>query len=345
MFKPGRERGDLNGLPRPELLLNRRGEGEIAGFYRAGLIAKKRSRLRSLGGRQEEPSRRSGEGRGVAAFYDRRLPLAMVPMPVGCELRQIRAAVRPGYFNLIDVRLSMPSWIVEQTSFLNAASGAMASVLGREMFARWIGDIDAETLVTDESKLLGLDELPAAVHRLIQDAQAAMPERPWHELDRAGGWAAVEHEPDEAADYADQRDLVAGMSVIPSMWQNALSAIPFDSARHSRCGERFCYLKMDCTSGWNYAQFADREEIEQALDAALRSGRLGSVVGGGAGLRYSYIELALADVTQAWREIREVLLEGRLPKRTWLLFHDAALSARWLGLYDDTPPPPRRREG
>lgn len=263
---------------------------------------------------------------------------------LGGELQQVRATVRPGYFNLIDLRFFIPSWNVEQTPFLGAVSRAMESVLGKKPFARWIGDVDAQPLAANDSGLLGLEELPAAVCQMIEDAQAAMPERPWHELDRAGGWAAVEHEPDEAADYADQRDLVAGMSVIPSMWQNALSAIPFDSARHSRCGESFCYLKMDCTSGWNYAKFADREEIEQALDASLRSARLGSVVGGGAGLRYSYIELALADVTRAWREIREVLLEGRLPKRIWLLFHDAALSTRWLGLYDDTPPPPRRRE-
>ncbi|HVW37763.1 MAG TPA: hypothetical protein VHB99_10680 [Pirellulales bacterium] len=269
----------------------------------------------------------------------------MTPRRFGGKLQKVRAAVRPGYFNLVDLRFFVPSWDLEQTPFLGAVSRAMESVLGKKTFARWIGDVDAQPLAANDSGLLGLEELPAAVCQMIEDAQAAMPERPWHELERADGWLPVEYEPDEAADYADQCDLVAGISVVPWMWQNALSAIPFDSARHSRCGERFCYLKMDCTSGWHYAKFADREEIEQALDASLRSGRLGSVVGGGAGLRYSYIELALANVAQAWREIREILLEGRLPKRTWLLFHDAALSARRLGLYDDTPAPPSSGEG
>jgi hypothetical protein len=358
MFEPGRKRDNLNELQSPDLLLDRRGEGELADSMRtrapwrspfswSGLCTTKPRRLRNLGGeRKKRPSpRASVEGRGLAAFTERRLTLPMTSGPWSGKLQQVRAAARPGYFNLIDLRFFIPARDVDRARFLDAASRAMESVLGQTTFARWVGDVDAELFAADDSRLLGLDELPAAVHRLIQEAQSAMPERPWHELDRAGGWAAVEYEPDEAADYADQCDLVAGISVVPSMWQNALSAIPFDSARHSRCGERFCYLKMDCASGWNYAKFADREEIEQALDASLRRGRLGSVVGGGAGLRYSYIELALADVTRAWREIREVLLEGRLPKRTWLLFHDAAISARWLGLYDDSPQPPRRGGG
>jgi hypothetical protein len=67
---------------------------------------------------------------------------------------------------------------------------------------------------------------------------------------------------------------------------------------------------------------------------------LGSVVGGGTGRRYSYIELALTDVEQAWQQMGVLLSNARLPKRTWLLFHDTDLSAQWHGLYDDTPNPP-----
>ena len=46
------------------------------------------------------------------------------------------------------------------------------------------------------------------------------------------------------------------------------------------------------------------------------------------------------DVESAWDSIRLVLSKGGLPKRTWLLFHDADLAAQWYGVYDDTPDPP-----
>jgi hypothetical protein len=72
----------------------------------------------------------------------------------------------------------------------------------------------------------------------------------------------------------------------------------------------------------------------------LRPGELGSTVGGGTGLRYSYIELALTDVEQAWEQIGNILRAGHLPERTWLLFHDSDVRFQWRGLYDETPEPP-----
>ena len=64
-------------------------------------------------------------------------------------------------------------------------------------------------------------------------------------------------------------------------------------------------------------------------------------IGGGTGLRYSYIELALVDVDGAWPVLRNLLTQARLPNQTWLLFHDADLRGEWYGLYYDTPEPYR----
>jgi hypothetical protein len=71
----------------------------------------------------------------------------------------------------------------------------------------------------------------------------------------------------------------------------------------------------------------------------LRPAKIGTTIGGGTGHRYSYVELALADVDAAWRKLRVLLQQGRLPVRTWLQFHDDSLASLWRGLYDDTLAP------
>ena len=256
------------------------------------------------------------------------------------KLHGVRALVRPGYFNQVDLRFFFPARDFDERQARAAASRATETLLGKKTLARWIGDIEVEPLAAACGRLIGLEKLPAAVKRLIEETESELPDRPWHELARDVPWSVVEGEPEQAEDYAGQRDLVAGITALALMWQNARSRIAFDSARYSRCGERFCYLKMDGAAGWEYSRFVDREQIERAIDAALREARLGCVVGGGTGLRYSYIELALTDVAGAWRRMSDILVAGRLPKRTWLLFHDAELSARRHGLYDDTPSPP-----
>jgi hypothetical protein len=67
---------------------------------------------------------------------------------------------------------------------------------------------------------------------------------------------------------------------------------------------------------------------------------VGCVTGGGTGLRYSYVDLALVDLKAGLALAREVLQDGRAPLRSWFLFFDAELQVEWLGVYDDTPAPP-----
>jgi hypothetical protein len=67
---------------------------------------------------------------------------------------------------------------------------------------------------------------------------------------------------------------------------------------------------------------------------------VGAVLGGGTGLRYAYIDLALADISAALPVIRGCLRNLQIPKRSWLQFFDATLSQEWIGIYDDSPMPP-----
>jgi hypothetical protein len=85
---------------------------------------------------------------------------------------------------------------------------------------------------------------------------------------------------------------------------------------------------------------ADRGKIEDAINAVLIPARAGRVIGGGTGSRYSYIDLALADVDVAIPLICSRLRGERVPRRSWLLFFDAPLAHEWIGMYKDTPEPP-----
>jgi hypothetical protein len=80
--------------------------------------------------------------------------------------------------------------------------------------------------------------------------------------------------------------------------------------------------------------------MEDALDAVLKPDKLGCSIGGGTGLRYSYIDLALTAVDQGIKRIRHALQAGNVRRRSWIQFFDSDLAAEWVGVYDDSPPPP-----
>lgn len=262
----------------------------------------------------------------------------------GGNLEGVRVRAQRGNFNRIDLAYQFAGEHFDQNEALNIAFVATESLLGEEVLNRWIGAIEVEQS-DGQAEAAELDSLQATVAALIDGVRRDLPDRPWHQADLETDWTLLECDREEADDYSNQDDLFVGVTIVPELWQNALSGVPFDSIRYSRFGECFCYLKIDGTAGQEHCEFADRGEIEEAVNAVLRPSQLGSVVGGGTGRRYSYVELALIDVDAAWQQIGVVLSNGRLPKRTWLLFHDADLAAQWFGLYDDTPEPPLQAEG
>ena len=117
------------------------------------------------------------------------------------------------------------------------------------------------------------------------------------------------------------------------------SCEPFYSERFSRCNETFCYLKIDSKSA-DEIGFQDREDMEEAARYALEAEDTGAIIGSGTGLRYTYLELALTDVKRATAALRRAMSEGNVSRRSWILFHDADLADEWIGIYDDSPPPP-----
>jgi hypothetical protein len=126
-----------------------------------------------------------------------------------------------------------------------------------------------------------------------------------------------------------------------ALWRAQHGRRPFHSRRFSRSGEVMATLKIDGSEGLPVDGLSDKAAIEDAITAALEPRGLGCQIGGGTGLRYSYVDLALTDVPAAMEALRPVLRAGKLPKRTWLQFFDADLAHEWLPLWEDTPPPPR----
>ncbi len=255
----------------------------------------------------------------------------------GCPLALTRACVRLGDMNRLDLVYEGPT---EDDDALAQAFTLTEGLLGEETLDKWVGFVDVAA-EPPAGRWLPLDRLHATVKALIASRIDQLPERPCHDRLDGARWSPVRAQPGEAEDYPGQRDLLTGETMLPEMWEAAHGDRAFYSLRYSRCGERFCYLKIDAREAGGDRVGADRAAVEEALNAALVPRRAGCVVGGAAGLRYSYIDLALTDVAAGGHVVREVLRARGAPRRSWLLFYDCEWRREWVGIWDETPPPPR----
>jgi hypothetical protein len=228
----------------------------------------------------------------------------------------------------------------EDKQAFNDVFVATETLLGEEILDHWIGAIEVAPLDNGPEEPQGIRDLKCVVDGLIESVKSHLPEVPYYRLPNDTRWSVFELTPKEAEDYPHQRDMFVGTTMIKPMWRNAHSNHSFDSERFSRHGEVFCYLKIDGSNGLEGSKFADKGEIIDAVDPALRREEVGCYVGGGTGLRYSYLDLALTDVGRAVDVIKCVLREGSISKRTWIQFFDTDLQAEWIGIWDGAPPPP-----
>ena len=229
----------------------------------------------------------------------------------------------------------------EDREALNAAFVATEVILGEETLDIWIGVIDV-VKGKPAPGAVSLDELAATVDRALAATRKKLPSKPAAQIpEEESKWTMWELKPEKEADYADQDDLFVGKSMLADMWIATHSGVDFFSERFSQHGETFCYVKLDGSQGLDEEGFEDKAAIEDALDEALRKEGLGAVVGGGTGLRYSYVDLALTDPAKAVPRIRATLSAGKVPKRSWILFFDEIYEHEWVGIYDDSPDPPR----
>jgi hypothetical protein len=283
-------------------------------------------------------------------FYPYRLAetpqqaIAAVKARVGVDISGalIDASVAPG--RKIDLYFSFPGLPdLDEETATSAAFVATETLMGEQVLDTWIGTIG---LLDDEhgsgGRPLSLERAQATVAALIRGSLDQLPSASLPDISAGGDiWATVElTPPEEADDYPGQSDLVSAPTRNVELFQAAQSGALFTSACHSKVGELFCYLKLDATDVPSDRIVDWRAAVEKAINSALVQAGVGCCIGGGKGLRYVYVELAVTNLAKAAQIIRQTLMHQKAPLRTWLLFHDDDLSAEWFGAYPQTPPPP-----
>jgi len=278
----------------------------------------------------------------MAEEYD--MAVQTVEARTGDDISKTFVTAEINELNKINLVFRSAAYTSEDRQAFNDAFVATESLLGEETLDRWIGAIKVETLGLEaDAADCHIRQLKDKVDSLMRDIHDSLPDQPYCRLnvdEDEQEWSLYELEPKALDEYPGQTDMFVGRTVIPKMWVNAHCGDSFDSSRFSKCGETFCYAKIEGTEGVDEQKFADKSEIEDALDAALRPDGIGCVVGGGTGLVYSYVDLALVDVRRGSEIIKRVLREGDIPKRTWIMFFDTDLQTEWTGIWEDTPPPP-----
>lgn len=287
-------------------------------------------------------------------FYPYRLPedVEIVRMTVeartGGDISDVVVEASIGKHHRVDLLFRSPqTFSDEDRQASDDAFVAAETLLGEEVLDKWIGPIEVGPLSGGErgaqGRAMPLERLNPMVGALIDSLRDQLPSQPFYRWAETTQWTLYKLEPQQADDYPEQRDLFVAKSCQHDLWVAAHADPLFFSERFSRCGETFCYVKLDGAQGLVEERFADKSEIEDAIDDVLKLHGLGCHIGGGTGLRYSYIDLALTDLRKGVEAVRRRLQEGRVPQRSWILFFDADLAAEWVGVYDETPPPMDRQ--
>jgi hypothetical protein len=264
---------------------------------------------------------------------------ALIGARTGHDLATFRARAMPGEHHLIDLTFTSPAFRSRQDEeALVAAHLAAEALLGEAQLYTWIGKISVLRGGGSE-RSRPIDDLPARVEALQKTTLEGLP-GPCFSFAREAAWSLFHLDPGRHESYPAQADLLVGTSMLPGMWRCAHARERFSSARFSRAGELFCHLKVDAEGGLDTGVFRDRADLEHALDEALVGDRLGCVIGGGTGLRYLYVDLALAQPEAALERATRVLREGHAPLRSWVLFFDDELREEWVPVWPGGPLPP-----
>lgn len=262
----------------------------------------------------------------------------------GGSIDDVVVEVRAGAANRIDLLYRSPDTEDEDDrKALEIALIASETLLGERKLDRWVGGIGVAAMSGGETKrgrAIPLARLKDTFDSVIESIRDGLPDSPYVEQGEESKWALIELKPTKADDYADQDDLIVATTRNVELWKATHTQAPFYSQRFSRCKETFCYVKMDGSNRRAGKEAEDRGAIEDAIDEALSHEGYGIHIGGGTGLRYSYIDLALTDLDRGVERVRRALQKMRVPEESWILFFDADLAAEWIGVYPETPSPP-----
>lgn len=282
--------------------------------------------------------------------------LAAARLEHSVDLRRARFRAGFGRGHLLELVLYVPGGSGSAHEHA-AAERLVQGVLGERLAEDWIGavriapeprggplrvlhaaDVSGRA---PEPPRLALDALSETVDAAIRGVYEALPSEPaWAHRDESD-WVLLELDPDldPAGDWPAQDDLFLTATRQPELVRCFLSGAPFASARFSRHGERYFYLKF-AAHGELEARLSARAKLEDAFDAALVGGRLGRVIGGGLGLGHTYVDVALIDCERAFALLRSVGQALEVPRASWILPFDDDIAAEWIEIWPDAPAPP-----
>lgn len=277
-------------------------------------------------------------------FYPHRLPepellARALKARLGKSAKGLLVRAAPSATRGVDLDFALPGESELDTVF-RIAFVSTETVLGEEVLDTWIDRIDTRP-EAEGNGWLPVAALPGLVATNLEALHALRPEMPFAEWALSTKWTLLELKPADKPDYPRQDDMWLAKTPLVDLFRATRRAASFSSSRFSARGEKFCYLKTDGSEELDPDGFADKAEIEDAVDAALGPERLGGNVGGGTGRRYSYVDMAVTDVRRALDVVLPALRAGKLPKRSWILFFDAEWQDEWVGVWPDSPPPPQ----
>jgi hypothetical protein len=266
----------------------------------------------------------------------------------GLDLTKARARCGFARGHLLDIVVYVPGGIGDVRE-RDASENLVQLVIGEELFERWVGTVSATPTVrggpltvlnpsSEERTALPIASLLEAVRAAVAGLKLGLSSESVSIRTDGEDWVLFELTPELAPDYAAQDDLLFSSTRLPELKKSFLRGEPFFSGRFSNSGELFTYLKYEGSAPSGELRLAERAAIEAALTRVLDA-KHGALVGLGLGIRYGYVDLALADpdCVQTW--LIPALREAGLGKRAWLLFCDSELEREWIGVHTDTPEP------
>jgi len=259
---------------------------------------------------------------------------------VGADIRKGSVRIDIGEMNRIDVSYFFPQ-IKDADQARNAAFITSESLFGERCMDSWAGVIEAWPRPEGDG-WMPLESAAEAMKQAIDAVQESLPDGPWSSWINNSDWTALSMKADADREPDPHRfgDLITATVSHTEFMMGILRGTLFHSPRYSRHGEKFCYLKLDETEFQDNSRFDFRRPAEDSLDQELQAKSLGCIIGGGTGVWFGYCLLALTDVKKAIPVIRKVLREHKAHTNSWLLFLDYDWCAEWVGIWDDTPPPP-----
>lgn len=283
------------------------------------------------------------------------LPQAIVRVQREHGVDFTRARARAGFSrgHLIDVVLELPGGR-NVAAEVDAAERLVSLVLGEARAEDWLGDVSIVPAPRggplrvvqaggDASKFFPLPELAATFEAAVTGLYAGLPPGPLWQQGGEQRWVLLEMDVERADSFPAQSDVALASTFMPEMLKCFLSGAPFASARFSREGELFAYLKTEERVRDPRQALSARRVLEDALDAALVTERAGRVVGSGMGVVYSYVDFGFHSLDRALSVVTQVARRVGLPKACWVQFCDTPLADAWVPVHAGAPAPPAQR--